>query len=550
MLRIGIEYLNGWAMATNPTNRQEPEWPPHPDRIFMALAAAHFETDGNESERAVLEWLETLGDPCLLVSPIDPERHQRSAVTTYVPVNDSADPIKKNKPLMVSGSLPIGRDRQPRIFPVVVPPNPRVGVIWEDAEPTPDQLCELERLCAKVTSIGHSASLVGIWVADANSPIEMNADERKKLLPCQNGKAEHRLRVFGPGRLADLEALYNKAAIDDYTSLSQKVEELKPAVKQTRGQEKKQLAAELAEVQARLADRYGDSPPQSLRPTPSLWRGYSKAQDETPQAVCPHTHWSQDLIVLTQVEGRRFGLESTLQLTKVFRKTVMCQSGRQPAPEWLSGHQPTGEPSERAEGHVAFLPLPHVGREHADGHLLGMALAIPRDVPRDELSECLFPMLFGEAGWSRKIELTLGRLGTCLLKLDEIADARQALRSETWTAINRPSRHWGTVTPIALDRHAKGDDPMRDISHIIAAACLRIGLPTPEAVIPTPVSPFIGALTGREMPRIIRKRDNGKIRHVHAVIEFENEIVGPVLVGAGRYRGYGLCRPLAMEDLR
>ena len=47
MLVVGIRYLNGWVMATHPTNREVAEWPPHPDRVFMALAAAHFETDGN-----------------------------------------------------------------------------------------------------------------------------------------------------------------------------------------------------------------------------------------------------------------------------------------------------------------------------------------------------------------------------------------------------------------------------------------------------------------------------------------------------------------------
>ena len=43
MLCIGIRYLCGWAMATHPADRLRPEWPPHPDRVFMALTAAHFE---------------------------------------------------------------------------------------------------------------------------------------------------------------------------------------------------------------------------------------------------------------------------------------------------------------------------------------------------------------------------------------------------------------------------------------------------------------------------------------------------------------------------
>ena len=42
MIAIGIRYLCGWAMATHPADRNRAEWPPHPDRVFMALAAAHF----------------------------------------------------------------------------------------------------------------------------------------------------------------------------------------------------------------------------------------------------------------------------------------------------------------------------------------------------------------------------------------------------------------------------------------------------------------------------------------------------------------------------
>jgi hypothetical protein len=54
MFVIGIRYLCGWAMATHTSDRQQAEWPPHPDRVFMALAAAHFETDGGPEEYEAL----------------------------------------------------------------------------------------------------------------------------------------------------------------------------------------------------------------------------------------------------------------------------------------------------------------------------------------------------------------------------------------------------------------------------------------------------------------------------------------------------------------
>ena len=195
---------------------------------------------------------------------------------------------------------------------------------------------------------------------------------------------------------------------------------------------------------------------------------------------------------------------------------------------------------------MAFLPLPHVGRRHADGHLLGLAMAIPRDVPQIELAHCLNPLLF-EDGWPRRFSLPLGRLGSCELEADDRSDFRLALKPEAWTAVDRPARRWSTVTPIALDRHAKTDTPAAEIEAGIAAGCERIGLPRPTDVILSPVSLFVGAPTAGQMPRLKRKTDGGQIRHTHAILSFPEPVIGPILIGAGRYRGYGLCRPMPEE---
>ena len=40
MLALRIEYLTGTAVAQRRTDRSQPEWPPHPDRVFSALVAA------------------------------------------------------------------------------------------------------------------------------------------------------------------------------------------------------------------------------------------------------------------------------------------------------------------------------------------------------------------------------------------------------------------------------------------------------------------------------------------------------------------------------
>lgn len=489
MFALGIEYLNGWAMATHPADRERAEWPPHPDRVFMALVAACMETDGGEDELKALEWMEGLGPPTILHSEATP----RTSVTTFVPVNDERSPIKKGKALMPAGSMPIGRDRQARQFPAAIPDSPRVHLVWRGAEPSSAIASALRSLVAKVTSVGHSASMVQMWTGQDVPGADGTAI--RELVPVGSRSAEQRLRVFGPGRLRQLR------------------------------------------------DRFA----LGLRPSPSLWEGYGAAPEPRDEPPRPHSLFGSDLLILRQTSGRRFGIESTLQLTEALRGAVMSRC-EQPPPEWVSGHQPDGRPSQRTEGHLAFLPLPFVGRQHATGHLLGLAVAVPRDVPPVERSGCLGPVFFRlnvEKGEFESLRLTLGRHGDLTLQIDEGGDDRQALQSETWT---RGSRRWGTVTPIALDRHAKAKSSSDEIAESIAVGCERIGLPRPADVIPTGVSLFEGVPVAREMPRIARKGGTGLIRHVHAVITFEDAIEGPVLIGAGRYRGYGFCRPLNEES--
>lgn len=70
-LTIGWEYLTGRCVATDPANRQRVEWPPHPGRVFLALAATWFETGEDPAQGEALRWLETLSDPVLVLPPRD-----------------------------------------------------------------------------------------------------------------------------------------------------------------------------------------------------------------------------------------------------------------------------------------------------------------------------------------------------------------------------------------------------------------------------------------------------------------------------------------------
>ena len=66
-LKIHLRFLTSRCVATRVDAREQPEWPPHPGRVYMALAAAYFETDGVEEEKAaerrMLDWLASLPAP-------------------------------------------------------------------------------------------------------------------------------------------------------------------------------------------------------------------------------------------------------------------------------------------------------------------------------------------------------------------------------------------------------------------------------------------------------------------------------------------------------
>ncbi len=517
MFALGIRYLNGWAMATHPTNRERAEWPPHPDRVFMALVAAHFETDGDEDERRALEWLQLLPAPAMAAKGA----YYREIVTSYVPVNDTEinrpmndSPTALAKRMGAFGTistmkesrgkglalLPEHRSRQPRPFPVAIPQPedntagidqsmPRVYLRWESIEASTNHQRALASLCAKVVSIGHSASLVQMWVE--LSPPAAN------LIPVEGAGAKHRLRVTTGNRLNHLESRYKAG----------------------------------------------------LRPAFSLWQGYADVKLETSVFRRSHSCFDSNLLVLRRVAGPRLGLESTLQVTQALRNTIMKNYPLQPPPTWISGHAADGSPSQHP--HLAFAPLPHVGHAHADGHLLGVAIVVPRNVTQEE-QEGLGRVLLDDYGQPQKLNLLMGRIGVWAIELCQDDELREALQPNTWTdeqAVgweNSTASRWATVTPIVFDRHPKSPG---EGEGTVAASCERIGLPRPTKVVLTSSPKFAGVPHARRYENITHKHNSVykkscKRFHAHAVLTFDQPIIGPVLLGAGRYRGYGLCRPL------
>jgi len=565
-LTIAWEYLTGCCVSTDVASRQRAEWPPHPARVFMALAAAWFETDRDEAERAALQWLETLGDP-ILGFPRAECVFSRNVVDFYVPVNDKAEPAKA----LLQTVAGLTRDRQPRTFPTTWVGDAICCARWRVFGAVPQHFAALRSLCSKVTRIGHSSSLVRMWVADEAPSCDVSAECWEPT----DAIGDLHLRRISPGFFELLKDLYGEDVRLQYEHLSAAIESLESERKRVSGKGGKAKKTEMdREISLIVAERDNIRLRSPLRPTIGLWCGYRRVEVPMPQVA--HSHFDSDLLILTQHDGMRLPLEASLQVSQTLRRQVMAKCGVRPVPEWISGHSPDGKPSGRDDGHLALMPLPFVGHQHADGHLLGFALVFPRSVERRERARCLGPLLLdGQGGW-KLIHLTLGRLGEWRLGKRDWSEPRIGLKPETWTANPDGATTWASVTPVVLDRFPKSDRLAErqawreEVAGIVRQACVRIGLPEPVEIdldttswhrgVPRaiekrrrlrdgmPGGSTADAPVGDGFPAFSAKGSSAPRPQIHVWLRFGRPVVGPLLIGAGRYFGYGLFKPLECAE--
>ena len=542
--RFGIEvnFLVGRYVATFHNDRRQSEWPPHPARLFSALVAAWAETDEpDRAEREALEWLEAQGHPAIAASPAVPRR----VVSHFVPVNDASIVSGKmlerkagkidrladrlHAELVASGGevtkkvaqlrkkrdrereidaqvsqvgtthpssavrmLPEHRSRQERFFPSCTPDEARVTYLWDG--PSPGEIREaLDRLLRRVARLGHSSSLVSCRVTpDPPEPTHVPGDD--------GGES---LRSVRRGQLAEL---------------------------------------------ARQFTRHRGFGPRSLPFTNVRYRsvaGLSRAESTRE----PDT--AGDWLVF-ELAHRSRSLPATraVELTKAMRTAVLHYT-EDPIPEEISGHTPAGMPT--AAPHVAFLSLPYTGFEHADGRLLGMAISVPKAVPHTARG-ALYRAIgtWERTAAARPLRLELGPRGIVHLSRLRGPAALASLHPEVWS---RRSRRWVSATPIALPRHPGrlrgGTVTARARAWSLAesavvVACTHVGLPAPSSV-QVSLGPFIaGARAAIHFPAFGQSGPDGmpvRRQLVHASVTFESAVVGPMMLGAGRFLGLGLMRP-------
>ncbi len=537
MWSINVKFLRGVCVATDTGQWDETEWPPHPARVFMALAAAHFETAEAHSDSqtrshhgCALEWLEQQTAPRILASAAS----TRTPISVFVPVNDST----KTDQL-----LPQFRGRKERFFPTSIPERDVLHFVF-DGEIDATIAKSLDSIAAEVSRIGHSSSLTQVWI-DQNFELPADAYDGDVLLqwsPATGASSNAaRLRVFSDGTLKGLEQSYNLSAIEEYASLEVEIGN-------AAGKQKNKL-------KERMAERFPGGMPLSQRPQSALVIDYVQTGMKTnpPAESC----FSSNMMMLSMFEAPKIGLESTLQLAGAVRKKIHDSFPDRTSPEWLGGHSANRAPSARP--HMAIVPLPFVDHRHADGHLLGIALVMPRHISereqaialrglfeRSDDNEWLLTLTLNEF---RRLTDTTAHCDISLIREQRLS-APRTLDPKTWTA---PSTVWETVTPIVLDRFPKKDRQQEraawnaEVEQIIASSCKNIGLPEPFAV-HVHHNAFVAGVPkagpkGSGFPSMVAREGKPTRYQVHARIEFDVPVIGPVILGAGRFVGYGFCRP-------
>ena len=483
MLAIEVEFLTGVSVAATPHRREEPEWPPHPDRLFQALVAAWGRNEPPlGDERAALEWLEGLDAQELIVSA--PEAHRRAVVPVYVPPNDARTTKDPTKSVRVIPEL--RKNRQPRAFPAVVPAaeQPAVRYIWRRGDGLDQHRTALARLAAEVTYLGHSHTLVRVALAEDTN--DYGSWDQTWI-----GNSRTALRTPYVGRLADL-----------------------------------------IEHHAR-----------SARPNPSLsLRSFVPPQGGLP----PHTLFESEVVTVLADEGGFVpALEAFPLVAKRFRDALLqtADSNGLPIPTLLSGHNLDGAPTQTP--HLAIAPLADVGWRYSRGRLVGLALLWPSmaaDTERTAALKVLAAFLREGCG-----ELHFGPSGSWRIRLESASD-RASLRTGRYACA---ACRWGTVLPLVLDRHPK-DRPSKDLAAVVSQACLNVGLPQQAVdglvIEPNQYSPILGAPSIRAVSDALPEDSPYRGRPMqHVVLTFAEPVQGPLVIGAGRYRGLGLCLPLDRE---
>ncbi len=560
MVVIEVQLLAGRYVAIADNLKATPdayaEWPPHPARLYSALVAALHDRDPwDQVERKVLVRLAQEPPEIEVSNVAENEPVGRSSVVeVHVPVNDvtvisekdlerinvaehkyeelvrqldqsqandTSDTLlreiehagrslqtaknraietvtKPSKKDVIAAKKLIYRRWKPksRTFPSAIPDQDTIRFGWPALNLDDAERLSLAHLAERVTRLGHSSSLVRCVLADRINPTLKPQD--------RTDTAEWVLRVPFADQLERLERAFT--------------------------------------IHQAVSDRV----------LPSRPHGYQVVVPET--EVAPEPKGSlfsdRDWIVLAVETKGSVQLTRCVDVAKALHGALVK---RAPDSSFISGRDANGKAT--TEPHLVLVPLPDTGHEHAHGGVLGVALVMPRDTSAANAQAVKEALVDWELAQSDNgddppwLPLQLHG-GTVVRTRRQETPNLAGLLPRTWC---RPARRWFSVTPVALDRNPgnlasrspemarRTADATRDI---IREACGRVGLPAPLKIelSLTPLLP--GSAPVRAFDPYPRERNRLRRVRLHVELLFEQPVRGPILLGAGRFFGLGLFRPM------
>ena len=267
----------------------------------------------------------------------------------------------------------------------------------------------------------------------------------------------------------------------------------------------------------RLHERWterGPSVPRSRAPALMHPRLYRSPLSGGPRKVPEVVAW---LRLEAAVPGRRVSA-----VTALFKEAVLSQYQRlhgEP-PAILHGHGVGGTGYEIAR----YLALPDIGFRWSRGRIHGLALWLPEGCDSKVRSMCRDAAFNIRRLTGRGIDVAVAR------REDE--DHPVAAHPRRWC---QPSRSWATAIPAIHERRLPLD--LAEVSRW----CRHAGLPDPIAFRSARTPLVQGALD--LAPVEVNRPNRPALPYSHVELLFGRAIPGPVVVGSGRQRGFGLCVP-------
>ena len=461
------------------------QWPPNPHRLFQALVAAgnlgFRRTEFSGAKKDALRWLERRSAPEIVAPPERPA----SALRLYVPNNDM-DKVARawavgKKPEKQPNKLRTDKDLRPHRLDGDATARflwPIEDSEWLAAHP------HAEILCGEAAHL-HALGL-GIDLVAARGRILASAE--KASLP-----GEVWIPQEGIGWRVTIEGSLDELLL--------RHEDQRSRLQLARGRGGERWVAAPMPPSAYDEVRYIRRAAGTRRPAHlfSLDKGNDGFRSFDPRFAMEVAAW------LRHAAHQR---AKTLGLDPAFVERFVC------------GH---GEDESAKNDRFSYIPLPTLPAKGRDGRIRRAMFAEP----------------FGSGNLAaRDIVRSLSGAPLVDEKTGEIvAELRADPFPDTITnRYLRKSRQWGTVTPLVLPGR---DDYRTAKAHtLLLKALAQAGYTTPILEIHLQREPVFAGAEIAEAYRVPAYLKS--FPRTHAVITFDQEVLGPVAIGGGRHIGLGV----------